>query len=55
MATKPLVGIEQIVSADRIMTGGGVAMWTGEDGMMVVTCGDDIVFLLASSARTAFR
>jgi len=36
------------------MTGGGVAIWTGDEGIMVVTCGDDIVFLSASSARTAF-
>jgi len=54
IATKPLVGMEWMVSADGIITGGGVAMWTGEDGMIVVTHGDDMVFLSASSARTAF-
>ncbi len=55
MATKPLVGMEWMVSVDGIMTGGGVAMWMGDDGIMVMTLGDDIVFLSASLARTAFQ
>jgi len=44
-----------MVLAEGIMTGGGVAIGTGDEGIMVVTHGDDIVFLWASSARTAFR
>ncbi len=54
MAMKLLVGMEWIMLVDGIITGGGVAMWMGDDGTIVVTPGDDIVFLSASSARTAF-
>ncbi len=55
MVMKLSVGMEWMVLADEIMTGGGVVMWMGDDGMIVVTLGEDIVFLSASSARTAFR
>ncbi len=48
---KLALGISLMVSAEGIMMGGGVAMWTGEDGMMVVTLGEHIVSLLASLAR----
>ncbi len=43
------------MSADGISTGGGVAMCTGDEGMMVVTRGEDILSLSASAARTALR
>jgi len=45
--------MEQMVLAAGIMTGGGIAICMGDEGMMVVTWGDDILFLSASSARTA--
>ncbi len=41
------------VAADTL-TGGGVAMGMGDEGMMVVTRGEDILSLLALLARTAF-
>src|SRR6266704_1746812 len=34
------------MSAEGIMTGGGVAMWTGDDGMTLVTCGELMVVVL---------
>jgi len=46
--------MERIMLVDGIITGGGVAMWTGDDRIMVVTLGEDIIFLSASLARTAF-
>jgi len=52
MVTKLKSGASRIMSAEGIMTGGGVAMCTGEEGMMVVTLGDEIVSLWASLART---
>jgi len=55
MVTKLMSGASRIMSADGIMTGGGVAMWTGDDGIMVVMRGDDILSLSASAARTALR
>ncbi len=55
MVTNASVGIDRTVSADGIITGGGVAIWMGDNGTMVVTQGEDIVSLWASSARTAFR
>src|SRR6266571_1159126 len=48
-------GASLIMSAEGMSTGGGVAMCTGEEGMMVVTRGDDILSLSASAARTALR
>src|SRR6266702_1636012 len=48
-------GASRIMSAEGISTGGGVAMCTGDEGMMVVTRGDDILSLSASAARTALR
>jgi len=44
-----------MVSAEGIITGGGVAMCMGEEGIMVVTRGEHIVSLLASLARTALQ
>ncbi len=41
--------------AEGMSTGGGVAMCTGDEGMMVVTQGEDILSLSASAARTALR
>ncbi len=38
---------------DGITTGGGVAIWMGDEGITVVTQGEDILSLLASVARTA--
>jgi len=55
MVTKLESGTSQIMSAEGISTGGGVAMCTGDEGMMVVTRGDDILSLSASAARTALR
>ena len=52
MSTKVAWGASLIVSADGIMSGGGVAMCTGDEGMTVVTLGEDIVSLWASLART---
>src|SRR6266702_1647786 len=43
------------MSAEGIITGGGVAMWTGDDGMIVVTRGELMRSLSASAARTALR
>ena len=53
IATKLALGISLIMSAEGIMTGGGVAMWMGEEGTIVVTHGEHTVSLLASLARTA--
>src|SRR6266702_2560915 len=55
MSTKVAWGASLIVSADGIISGGGVAMWTGDDGIAVVTRGHDIISLWASAARTALR
>src|SRR6266571_9492900 len=55
MVMKLASGTSRIMSADGMSTGGGVAMWTGDEGMIVVTRGDDILSLSASAARTALR
>jgi len=55
MVTKLELGASQIMSAEGMSTGGGVAMCTGDDGMMVVTRGEDILSLSALAARTALR
>src|SRR6266702_3549495 len=55
MVTKLESGASRIMSAEGMSTGGGVAMGTGEDGITVVTRGDDILSLSASIARTALR
>src|SRR6266571_5963752 len=55
MVTKLESGASLIMSAEGMMTGGGIAIWTGDEGMMVVTRGDDILSLSASAARTALR
>ena len=55
MFTKLKSGASQIMSAEGMMTGGGVAICTGEEGIMVVTLGDDMWSLWASFARTALR
>src|SRR6266702_8898664 len=55
MVTKLESGISWIISAEGISTGGGVAMCTGDDGMMVVTRGEEILSLSASAARTALQ
>ncbi len=49
------LGASRIMLAEGISTGGGVAMCTGDEGMMVVTRGDDILSLSASAARTALQ
>ncbi len=41
--------------AEGIITGGGVAMCTGDEGMIVITQGEDIVSLVASAARTVLQ
>jgi len=43
------------MSADGMTTGGGVAMCTGDDGIIVVIQGEDMLSLAASLARTALR
>src|SRR6266702_7794924 len=48
-------GASRIMSAEGMMTGGGVAMCIGDEGMTVVTRGEDILSLSASAARTALR
>jgi len=53
IVTKLVSRASRIMSADGIITGGGVAMWTGDEGIIVVTRGEDIVSLAASLARTA--
>src|SRR6266702_2261512 len=55
MVVKLESGASLIMLAEGMMTGGGVAMWTGDEGMMVVTRGDDIVSLWSTAARTALR
>src|SRR6266571_3093908 len=55
MVTKLESGASRIMSADGMSTGGGVAMCTGDEGIMVVTRGEDILSLSASAARTALR
>src|SRR6266702_2256353 len=55
MVTKLESGASRIMSAEGISTGGGVAMCTGDEGMIVVTWGEDILSLSASAARTALR
>jgi len=55
MVTKLESGASLIMSVEGMRTGGGVAMWMGDEGMMVVTRGEDILSLLASAARTALR
>src|SRR6266702_6557428 len=55
MVTKLESGASRIISADGIMMGGGVAIWTGDDGMMVVTHGELRLSLWASWARRALR
>jgi len=53
--TKLKLGASQIIWVEGISTGGGVAMCTGDEGMMVVTRGEDILSLSVSAARTALR
>jgi len=55
MVTKLESGASQIISAEGMSTGRGVAMCTGDEGMMVVTQGEDILSLSASAARTVLR
>src|SRR6266702_2632738 len=55
MVTKLESGASRIMSAEGMITGGGVAMCTGDEGIMVVTRGEDILSLSASAARTALR
>ncbi len=49
------LGMSRMVLADGIMMGGGIAIWTGDVGIIVVTCGEESLSLSASFARTAFR
>src|SRR6266702_921947 len=55
IVTKLESGASRIMSAEGMSTGGGVAMCTGDVGMMVVIRGEDILSLSASAARTALR
>src|SRR6266702_3061322 len=55
MVMKLELGVSRIISAEGMSIGGGVAMCTGDEGMMVVTRGEDILSLSASAARTALR
>src|SRR6266702_6755524 len=55
MVTKLASGTSRIMSVDGMSISGGVAMCTGDEGMMVVTRGDDILSLSASAARTALQ
>src|SRR6266702_263825 len=55
MVTKLESGTSQIMSAEGMSMGGGVAICTGDEGMIVMTCGEDILSLSASAARTALR
>src|SRR6266702_8984643 len=55
MVTKLASGASLIISAEGMSTGGGVAMWTGDEGMIVVIRGELIVSCAASLARTALR
>ena|SRR6266702_1166470 len=55
IVTKLESGASRIISAEGMSTGGGVAMCTGDEGMMVMTRGEDILSLSASAARTALR
>ncbi len=43
------------MSAEGMSTGGGVAICTGDEGITVVTRGEDILSLSASAARTALQ
>src|SRR6266702_6660701 len=53
MVTKLESGASRIISVEGMSTGGGVAMCTGDVGIMVVTRGEEILSLSASAARTA--
>src|SRR6266702_3526842 len=55
IVTKLESGASLSMSVEGISTGGGVAMGTGDEGMMVVTRGELIISLVASLARTALR
>src|SRR6266702_2627649 len=55
MVTKLESGASWIMSAEGISTGGGVAICTGDEGIIVVTRGEDILSLSASAARTVLR
>ncbi len=48
-------GASQMMSADGMITGGGVAICTGDEGIIVVTQGEEIVSLAASLARTVLQ
>src|SRR6266702_6368837 len=55
LVTKLASGASWIMLAEGMSMGGGVAMCTGDEGMIVVTRGEDILSLSASAARTALR
>ncbi len=53
MVTKLKSGVSRIILADGMINGGGVAMWMGDEGIMVVILGEDRLSLWALFARTA--